>query len=140
AELRSRRFVQIAGFASVGVAVRIVTSIYNREWLVVGVLIVGLAAVLCSLVLNKRRRWHANPLLLVSLVMMLAFLAWISEGVYDSALFAFPCLLIMAGLLLRPRHYFGLFSLILLSVVAIGYAGLAGWHVFEHTGDPVNRL
>ena len=139
-ELRSRRFVQIAGFASIGVAVRIVTSLYNRDWPVVGVLIIGLAAVLCSLVLNKRRQSHANPLLLVSLVTMLAFLAWINEGVYDSALFAFPCLLIMAGLLLRPRHYFGLFSLILLSVTAIAYAGLAGWRVFLPVADPVNRL
>ncbi len=139
-ELRSRRFAQIAGFAVLGLSVRVITSLYNHEWTVSWTLVGGLMAVLGSLLLNKRRRSLANPLLLASLVMMIAFLVWINEGIYDSALFAFPCLLIMAGLLLRPRHFFALFGLTLLSVIFIAYAGLAGWHTFSPVGDPVNRL
>jgi diguanylate cyclase (GGDEF)-like protein len=139
AELRARRFVQIAGFAEIGLAVRFITSLYNHEWLVCWVLIAGMIAVLISLVLNHKRRRQANPVLLASLVLMLSFLTWINEGIYDSALFAFPCLLIMAGLLLRRMQFFMLFGLIIISVLFVAYAGLAGWHVFTAMGDPVNR-
>ena len=139
-ELRSRRFAQIAGFAVLGLSVRVVTSLYNHEWAVSWTLIGGLIAVLTSLLLNQRRQALANPLLLASLVFMIAFLVWTNEGIYDSALFAFPCLLIMAGLLLRPRHFFALFGATLLAVTFIGYAGLVGWHAFMPIGDPINRL
>ncbi|HEX8955149.1 MAG TPA: EAL domain-containing protein, partial [Burkholderiaceae bacterium] len=140
AELRSRRFVQIAGFSVVGLAIRIFTSLYNQEWLVAWVLLMGLIAVLASLILNKRQQRHANPLLLTSLALMIAFLAWISEGIYDSALFAFPCLLIMAGLLLRRRQFFAFSAMTVVAVLFVAYAGISGWHVFKPIGDPVNRV
>ena len=139
-ELRARRFVQIAGFSVVGLALRIFTSLLNHEWEASWTLLAGTVAVLVSIVLNRKRKSQANVMLLVSLVAMIAFLAWINEGIYDAALFAFPCLLIMAGLLLRPRQFLALFLITLLSVLFIAYAGLAGLHVFTPMGDPINRL
>ncbi|MBV8634587.1 MAG: diguanylate cyclase, partial [Burkholderiaceae bacterium] len=139
-ELRARRFVHIAGFAVLGLTVRVITSLINGEWAVAWTLIAGVAAVLFSLVLNRRRQKQANPLLLASLVVMIAYLAWLNEGIYDAALLAFPCLLIMAGLLLRRRHFLALFAMTIIATLFIACAGLAGWHHFAKMGDPLNRL
>ncbi len=139
-ELRARRFTQIAGFAVLGLTVRVVTSLYNGEWGTAWVLLAGIAAVLLALILNRKRLQQANPLLLASLVIMIAFLAWINEGIYDSSLLAFPCLLIMAGLLLRRSQFVLLFVMTLLAAVFIAYAGLVGWHRFTAMGNPVDRV
>ena len=139
-DLRSRRFFQISAFAEVALAIRTATSLYNREWAVGWTLAAGLAMVLICLLLNRRGRpAAANVLLLSSLTLMIATLIWVSEGMSDVAILAFPSILIMAGLLLRPRHYFGLFALTIFVVMVIAWAEFSGFHAFNNPGGLGDR-
>lgn len=140
-ELRSRRFVQIAAFTETALAIRAASSLANREWDVAWTLSGGLAMILVCLVLNRRGiAGTANVLLLSSLVLMVAFLTWISEGINDVAVLAFPSILIMAGLLLKPRQYFALFAMTIISVMFVAYAGLVDLHAFKPNGAIGDRL
>ncbi len=140
-ELRTRRFVQIAAFTEITFAVRTAISLADHSWDIAGVLTVEMAVVLVCLLLSRRgMAVAAKTLFLSSLVATISILLWISEGLYDSGVLAFPTILIIAGLLLKPRHYFALFTMMLACILFIACAGLAGLHVFKTGSTMVDRL
>jgi diguanylate cyclase (GGDEF)-like protein len=140
-ELRSRRFVQIAAFTEIAFAIRTATSLANGEWDVAAATACEMVVILVCLLLRRRGLGAtAKMLFLSSLVVTITILIWISEGLNDSAVLAFPTILIIAGLLLKPGHYFALLTMTLASVIFVACAGFVGLHTFKASGSPADRL
>ena len=81
----------------------------------------------------------ANLLLIVALSVMVSGLMWRGEGLRDSALLAFPALLVSAGLLLRPRQFVALAIAMVLMTVAINVSTQMGWRIDRASDTLTNR-
>lgn len=68
----------------------------------------------------------AGSLLLWTILAFLNFLAWTNDGLHDTALFAVPGLLVVAGLILRTTYFYLFILATLTSVVLIGAFELSG--------------
>ena len=77
----------------------------------------------------RGKRDAAAMLLLGSLMAMLCLLMWQNDGLRDTALLAFPCMLVFASILGTKRLYFGLFGGMVAMIVGLLAANLSGWHV-----------
>ena len=105
AAVRARRLVQISGLTMAGMGVIAVRAMTYQRWLEVAALAAGIVTLLLCQAMNRRGATEAaNLLLVVALTVMVSLLMWNGEGLRDSALLAFPAVLIVAGLLTRPRH------------------------------------
>lgn len=139
--LRTRRFLQIAGFTEVALLVRAIISIDRGEWSSAMTLTGGLCAILLSLWwMRNGLKAQANLLLLCTLTAVMSLLAWLAEGIFDVAVLGYPCILIMAGLLLPPRYFVALFALIVGTVGLITYAALVWLHPFDARGETLIRF
>lgn len=125
---RERRLVQISGVTAVGLGVIAIRAMQYQHWLEVAALGAGIVTMLLCQVMNRRGSTEAaNLLLVVALTIMVTFLLWGGEGLRDSALLTFPAVLISAGLLIKPQYLVRLVVAMLLVVLAITAATLAGW-------------
>jgi diguanylate cyclase (GGDEF)-like protein len=139
--LRTRRFLQIAGFTEAALLLRTVVSIDRGEWSSVMTLTAGLCAIVLSLWwMRNGMKSQANLLLLCTLTAVMSLLAWLAEGIFDVAVLGYPCILIMAGLLLPPRYFFALFALIVATVGLLTYAALVWLHPFDARGETLIRF
>lgn len=139
--LRSRRFMQIAGFTEFALLIRTAISIGQQEWTSVVTLCAGLGAVaLCLWWKHKGLTAAANLLLLSSLTVVISLLAWLAEGIFDVAILAYPSILIMAGLLLQPRYFFVLFIFVLCTTGFLTYSELGLHHTFDNRGSTFTRF
>ena len=126
--MRGRRLVQIARLVMAAEAATAVLYVSHGDWPVVGALAAGALLAAACLVLS--RRGHANfggAILLGSLTLLSSTLMWISEGLHDVALMAYPVILIMAGLLGAKRYFFILLACMLGFVAWLSLATYA-WH------------
>jgi len=140
-DLRSRRFLQIAAFTFSLLVLKVVQGLLTHE--LRGPLILGAGAALIVACLWVNRKGYsaiAHILLLGSLVIMIALMSWVSEGIFDVAIMAYPCILIMAGLMLKPRHFVVLFALIAAAVGFVTFAAFTGMHEFEASGTTFDRF
>ena len=128
AAVRARRLVQISGLTMAGMGVIAVRAMTYQRWLEVAALAAGIVTLLLCQAMNRRGATEAaNLLLVVALTVMVSLLMWNGEGLRDSALLAFPAVLIVAGLLTRPRHVVRLVIAMLLVVATLTFATLNGW-------------
>ena len=114
---------------------------FQQRWDVV--LILGGTALLMlpSQWLNRRGHAHASAaLILGSATVALSGIMWRSDGLRDSSLLGFPVILIAAGQLLKPRHFWWLLGAMALSVLLIGLGTLNGWRGDTTPGTDLDRL
>lgn len=128
-DLRSRRLVQISSLVMVALGLAIAVYLYKGLWNVLPPLFGGLCMMLACQWLNRRDKVDgANMLMLLSLLATVSALMWISEGLTDVAMLAYPVLLIMAGLLVTRRYFFTLLGLMMVYMVVLTLATEAfGW-------------
>ncbi len=127
-KLRSRRLVQIASLTIAGLVIIGGRSLLNDRLPQASMLGLGIATLVFCIVLNRRGYTdEANLLLIVSLSVMVSGLMWRGQGLSDSALLAFPAVLVAAGLLLRPRQFVALSVAMVLMAVAIAVTTQMGW-------------
>jgi len=139
--LRTRRFLQIAGFTEAALLLRTMESISLGEWLSVMTMTAGLCAIVLSLWwMRNGLKSQANLLLLCTLTGVMSLLAWLAEGIFDVAVLGYPCILIMAGLLLPPGYFFALFAFIVATVGFLTYAALQWLHPFDARGETLVRF
>ena len=122
--LRSRRLNQIAIFVACVLAVRIADL--EASELVMPVTMLGWSVSLCVILLTlwlnyKGRTESASLTLLLLMTTLMSLLTWTSEGLYDTALYAYPGILIAAGLLVGKRHFY------VLLIFMLGFVGVIGW-------------
>jgi diguanylate cyclase (GGDEF)-like protein len=103
--LRSRRLVQISNLTILGLGVLAGRAALNERWAEVAVMGAGIVMLLLCQSMDRRGATDdANLLLVLALTAMVSILMWRGEGLRDTALLAFPGVLISAGLLIRPAH------------------------------------
>ncbi|MBK9522606.1 MAG: EAL domain-containing protein [Rhodocyclaceae bacterium] len=129
--LRSRRLTQIALFVACVLAIRI-ADLQTSE-VVMPVTMMGwsisLCVILLTLWLNEKGKTRLASLTLLALITaLMSFLTWNSEGLYDTALYAYPGILIVAGLLGGRRQFYGLLIFMLGFVSVIGWLSMTGVH------------
>ncbi|MBK9624117.1 MAG: EAL domain-containing protein [Rhodocyclaceae bacterium] len=129
--LRSRRLNQIAIFVACVLAVRIADLEASELVMPVTMLswTVSLCVILLTLWLNHKGKTElASLTLLLLITTLMSLLTWTSEGLYDTALYAYPGILIAAGLLLGKRQFYGLLIFMLGFVSVIGWLSMTGIH------------
>lgn len=137
AHLRARRLTQIAGLTMAGLAALSARAVSHGQPGTAVIMGLGVLVMLSCLVLNRLGSTaSANLLLIVSLSIMVALLMWRGEGLRDSALLAFPAVLISAGLLIERRHFVPLLAAMVLTGAGIALSTQLGWRV-DRPGDAV---
>jgi diguanylate cyclase (GGDEF)-like protein len=128
--LRDRRLVQVTWAAAGAIVASSIPDFLQAQWRNLPPLFAGLAALGTVLVLVRAGRRHAAvALMLSSLMLMVGLLLWQNGGLRDSALLAFPCLLVLAAMMATRRLYFTLFATMVGLIGLVLVANLQGWHV-----------
>jgi diguanylate cyclase (GGDEF)-like protein len=127
--LRERRLRQITVLTLAAVMASMVPDLAPARWANVATLS-GAALVMGAVLALSFRGRHgaATVLLLTTLQAMLGFLAWTNGGLNDTAVLAFPGLLIFAAMLGSKRLFIAMLAAMLLFVGALYGATVAGWH------------
>ena len=140
AAVRSRRMVQISSLVIAGLVIVAVRSVLLHSWETTAVLVGGIGMLLLCQWLNRRgATGPANLVLVLALTVVVALLMWQGEGLRDSALLAFPAVLISAGLLIRPAHFVRLVAAMVLVVIGLVVGTWAGWRQDKLPDDLANR-
>lgn len=87
-------------------------------------------------VIYKKHPVAAASIFLISLTLMLAYLAWVGSGIRDSSLMGFCGVLIFAASLGNKRLLVFLLSLMVLVLLAIAYVNDQGF--YQHKVEPTN--
>ena len=122
--LRSQRLNQIATFIAGALTVRIIVLVSGPVEMhsLLPAWSAGLVVSLLTLWLNLHGKTKmALMFMMTAITAILSFVTWYGEGVYDTALFAYPGILIVAGLLASTRQFYGLL------VFMLGFIGLIAW-------------
>ena len=130
--LRSRRLNQIASFIACALAIRMVDLAISEMDMHIPLLELagGLCLILVTLWLNHRRATDLATLILLPVItVIISMLIWNSEGLYDTALLAYPGILIVAGLLAGKRQFYGLLIFMLGFVCLIAWRGMTGAYI-----------
>ncbi|MEO7937577.1 MAG: EAL domain-containing protein [Burkholderiaceae bacterium] len=141
ANLRSRRVVQIASLVII-----VMTIIAGRALLLgnlaqVYMLGLGISSLIVCVVLKRRGHTDAaNLLLILALGVMISGRMWRGDGLHDSALLAFPALLVCAGVLLRPRQFVSLAIAMVLVAIGIEVSTQMGWRTDGTADRLTNRV
>ena len=137
--LRAKRLVQIATVVIVALCVLLPFFWLQMRWRVVFPMVWGIAMMLLCQVL-ARRGWinAASLMLLTSATALVSILMWVGEGLRDAALLAYPVILIMAGLLVGKKGFYGLWAAILAFVAFLTTATeVLGWRTSTAPSDPI---
>ena len=138
--LRGTRLVQISSLTMLGLAILASRALLTGRWTEACVMGAGIAMMLLCQALNRRGGTDtANLLLVLALTAMVSVLMWRGEGLRDSALLAFPAVLISAGLLIRPAHGPRLLLAMVLVVALLLGASLLGLRVDSSPDRLVDR-
>ncbi len=138
--LRGKRLVQISSLTMLGLAILASRALLTGRWTEACVMGAGIAMMLLCQALNRRGGTDtANLLLVLALTAMVSVLMWRGEGLRDSALLAFPAVLISAGLLIRPAHVPRLLLAMVLVVALLLGASLLGLRVDSSPDRLVDR-
>ena len=128
--LRDRRLVQATWASVLAICATGIPDVLAQRWRNLPLLLVGLAALgLVLWLVRRERRDAAVTILLTSLFGMVSLLMWRNGGLRDTALLAFPCMLVFAAMLGTGRLYFGLFAAMVAMIAAVLYANVSGRHV-----------
>jgi diguanylate cyclase len=84
----------------------------------------------------KKEPVFGVSIFLLSLTLMLTYLAWIGSGIRDSALFGYTGVLVFAAMLGNRRLLFLLLSIMIVALLAISYANQYGFH--HNQIEPIN--
>lgn len=126
---RARRMRQLAwsvmaAFGLIGVA-----YLLQQRWLVAGLLLLGAGATALSLYTQRKRDGEIGFVVMLWIIWCtVSGLMWISDGLQDVALLAYPIILVVAGLLLGGRHFVYYLLAMLAFSAFLQYATLElGW-------------
>lgn len=141
ATVRSRRVFQFALLVFIAFSGTAAQYGLQSRWDVVLSLGLGAALMLPCQWLNHRGHHEAAAGMVLSVATLSLFsIMWFSDGLRDSSLLGYPVILIGAGQLLKPRHFWMLLTLMLGCVVMLGLGTLNGWRTGITSGTELDRL
>ena len=107
-------------------------ALVTGEYVAAALVAIILSSILLTLRLNaKPGPDYAAAFALVSLTALLGYSMWSNQGLYSGALIAFPTILVIAGLITSERLFWGLLTLMLITVAVISIAAALGYHSFH---------
>lgn len=122
---RARRVLQISGLSALGLLLAAVVA----DPRIVHYIVVGIGVlVVVAWFAWKQRLTIAVNLFLWAMTLFLSALAWLSEGVRDMALMAYPAVLIFSAILGGRSLFFPLLSFMILFATVVGFMTLYGFH------------
>jgi diguanylate cyclase len=140
-QLQARRLRQLAGVLSVALAVIVIQSALLGTWLPAALGVLALVCVRTSAQMSLRGELDRASLVLLSTLTATASAAmWADQGLYNGTLLTFPAILILAGMLARPRLFVGLLVAMLLVIGLITLVSLLGWRTFVPAPLALKRL
>jgi diguanylate cyclase (GGDEF)-like protein len=141
ATVRSRRVFQFALLVFIAFSGTAAQYGLQSRWDVVLSLGLGAALMLPCQWLNHRGHYEAAAGMVLSVATLSLFsIMWFSDGLRDSSLLGYPVILIGAGQLLKPRHFWMLLTFMLVCVVMLGLGTLNGWRTGITPGTELDRL
>ena len=141
ATIRSRRVFQFALLVFIAFSGTAAQYGLQSRWDVVLSLGLGAALMLPSQWLNHRGHHEAAAGMVLAVATLSLFsIMWFSDGLRDSSLLGYPVILIGAGQLLKPRHFWLLLAFMLGCVVLLGLGTLNGWRTGITPGTELDRL
>ena len=128
--LRDRRLVQATWAVCIAICATVIPDVVAGHWSSLPPQGIGLALMGIVLWLSARgKRNAAATLMLCGLMAMVCLLMWQNDGLRDTALLAFPCMLVFAAMLGTRRLYFGLFTAMIAVIAGLLAVNMNGWHV-----------
>jgi len=139
--VRSRRTFQFGLLVFIAFTCTAIQYGFQSRWDVVVSLGTGAALMLPGQWWNyKGHHEAAAGLVLGTATLSLFSIMWFSDGLQDSSLLGYPVILIGAGQLLRPRHFWFLLAGMLICVLLLGLGTLNGWRTGVTPGTELDRL
>lgn len=128
--LQPRRLQQILTALIAAVALGMAIALSKQSWLSAALL--ALALLMLGMAFHFNRKGHmerAAAIMLGTLTSAVSGLLFLSQGIHDEAVIAFPGLLIFASMFATRRVFLGLLFAIGLVLTAVVGADLSGLHV-----------
>ena len=139
--LRDRRLAQATWATVLAICASAIPDMHSGRWQNLPPLMLGLVGMFIVLALVRvGRRNGAVALLLTSLFTMVSLLMWENGGLRDTALLAFPCMLVFAAMLGTRRLYFSLFAGMMAMIALVLMGNMQGWHVSRTVPLSFNTL
>jgi len=122
--------VRWVGFSSLGVfLVLIISYLLLGNYTNALVTSVGIIPIVISLILIRREAVSVpSTVLAVTIILLITWLATLSQGIYDIGILGYPVILIVAGLILRGRMVMYLAFLIITCMAWLVFGDLWGWY------------
>ena len=128
--LQPRRLSQILWATSIACAMALLVSVFTQEWASSAILAMAIGIFLFAIWLTRRGRLLlAAHTMLLTLTVSVSVLIFLSQGLRDEAVFAFPGILIFASMFGTRRLYLGLVAFVFLVLSSVVALNLLGWHV-----------
>ncbi len=130
--LQPRRLQQVLGIAMVAVAIAMLLSFLDGNLSATIALMLALFMLMLSLWFARSGRlaWAAE-LMLFTLTGAMCGLTFIAEGIHDTAVLAFPGILIFASMFGTRRLFVTLLLVICTDLTVVVAGNILGWHVNE---------
>lgn len=128
--LQPRRLRQVLLALIALVALSLAIALSKQGWLATSLL--GIALLMLALAFEFNRNGNTERaafIMLITLVSVVSGLVFLSQGVHDEAVIAFPGLLIFASMFGSRRVFFVLLFFIVIVLTMVVGADLSGWHV-----------
>lgn len=126
--LQPRRLVQMLAALMAALTLGLLISVSKQHWWSSALLGLALGALGVAYHHNQGRLARAATTMLLTLTMAVSGLVFISQGIHDEAVLAFPGILIFASMFSSRRVFVGLLVAIGLVLAAVVALNLAGWH------------
>lgn len=135
--LDAPRLIQLLKVSILVVGMALSISVFNGGLFNASVLLAALSLLIAAhRFANSGHVKRAATLMLVTLTVCVCLFMFISDGIRDEAVSAFPGILIFASMFGTRRLFIGLLLLICIALVSVVCANLWGWHV--NTVAPLN--
>ncbi len=139
--LRRHRLQQLCAISLAGFAAAALTLVLRANWLTLTLVLVGMGPIALSLWLNWRGATAlAGRIVLWTLAGVASLAMALNQGLYSPAILIFPCILVIANMLMQIRQFIALLGFMLLAMTAITVAQLSGHHQFSNAPFGVPQL
>jgi len=129
--LRQRRLQQLCAISLTGLLAAALTLVLRGNWPTLGFVLVGAGLTGLSLWLNRRGNTAlAGRIVLWTLACVASLAMAFNQGLYSPAILIFPCILVIANMLMLIRQFIALLGFMLLAMAAMTVAQVTGRHPF----------
>ncbi len=127
--LQPRRLHQVLLALIAAIAVGLTIALSKQGWAAAAMLGVALLSLALAFHFNRRGQVaRAASVMLLTLTVVMGGLVFLSQGLHDEAVIAFPGLLIFASMFSSRPVFIGLLLAMVAMLVGVVGADLSGWH------------